>query len=68
MDGEKPVMGKVYDRMFMIGEEIVKSDAPWVCEAQRIHADRWKYLHSDFHAAGYALDPEYLDTDGDVNE
>jgi hypothetical protein len=26
---------------------------------QQIHADRWAYLHNFYHAAGFALDPEF---------
>mmetsp|Transcript_40322 Transcript_40322/g.88511 ORF Transcript_40322/g.88511 Transcript_40322/m.88511 type:complete len:88 (+) Transcript_40322:173-436(+) len=68
MGSEQPVMGKIYDRMFLIGESIKASDAPWKDAAEKIHADRWEYLCSPFHAAGYALDPEFLDTDGDSDQ
>lgn len=36
-------------------------------QALKIHQSRWEYLHSDFHAAAYALDPEFLDTNGDLD-
>jgi predicted GTPase len=36
----------------------------WKDKLLKIHADRWEYLHSDFHAAAYALDPEFIDTAG----
>ena len=68
MDGEKPAMGKVYDRMFMIGQKIDKSDVEWKEEAAKMHAERWEYLHSEFHAAGYALDPEFMEMANDVDE
>eukprot|EP00965_Chrysotila_dentata_P057157 1896488-Pleurochrysis_carterae.AAC.2 len=58
-------MGKIYDRMFMIGERMDKSDASWKQQANEIHEARWEYLHSPIYAAGYALDPEFLETDGD---
>lgn len=64
-DGEKPVLGKVYDKMFLVGERIQKSTLPWKKRAAEIHAERWEYLHSEMHAAAYALDPEFLDTCGD---
>eukprot|EP00965_Chrysotila_dentata_P131656 4353230-Pleurochrysis_carterae.AAC.1 len=55
MDGEKAGMEKIYDRIFLIGEMIKESTAPWKDAAHKIHTERWKYLHSPFHAAGYAL-------------
>ena len=57
MDGEKPAMGKVYDRMFMIGQKIEERKIAWKDKALAIHNQRWEYLHSEMHAAGYALDP-----------
>ena len=68
MDGEKPAMGKIYDRMFMIGEKIEASDVSWKAKAVKIHAERWEYLHSEMHAAGYALDPEFIKLAKDVDE
>ena len=67
-DGEQPAMGKVYDRMFMIGQKIDESSAIWKAEAAAVHEKRWEYLHSFMHAAGYALDPEFMDTQGDIDE
>eukprot|EP00965_Chrysotila_dentata_P120631 3989286-Pleurochrysis_carterae.AAC.1 len=57
MDSEKPAMGKIYDRMFNIGERIRGINVDWSKKAADIHAERWEYLHSPFHAVGYALDP-----------
>ena len=65
MDGERPAMGKIYDRMFVLKEKIEASVVSWKDKAAKIHSDRWEYFHSDrweylhseFHAAGYALDP-----------
>jgi hypothetical protein len=68
MDGEKPAMGKVYDRMFMIGNKIDERDISWKTKASKIHTERWEYLHSDMHAAGYALDPEFMSMASDMDE
>ena len=68
MDGEKPAMGKVYDRMFMIGQKIGERVISWKDKAEKIHADRWEYLHSEMHAAGYALDPEFMSMASDMDE
>lgn len=57
------VMGKIYYRMFMIGEhlqQLSSSGSPWIKDAHRLHGERWEYLHGRMHAAGYALDPEFL--------
>ncbi len=68
MDGEAPAMGKIYDRMFMIGEKIKGYDYSWKEKAEEIHGERWEYLHSIFHAAGYALDPEFMEMQGNLDE
>lgn len=74
MDGGTPCLGKVYDRMFLVGEHINKmiekggASASWLRHAAKCHADRWEYLHSDMHSAAYALDPEFLGTVGDRDD
>ena len=58
MDSNKYCMGKVYDRMFMIGQrlESMQAKVPWFKDlSNKVHADRWEYLHSPMHAAGYRL-------------
>jgi hypothetical protein len=68
MDGEKPAMGKIYDRMFLIGQKIEKSTVSWKDKAAKVHSERWEYLHSEFHAAGYAMDPEFQHLAKDMDE
>jgi hypothetical protein len=68
MDGEKPAMGKIYDRMFMIGAKIDEREYAWKDMAAGIHANRWEYLHSPMHSAGYALDPEFMEHQGDMDD
>mgnify|MGYP003685936907 CR=1 FL=1 len=70
MDGNKFCMGKVYDGMFMIGQRIesMQSKVPWFKDLAKVHAGRWEYLHSPMHAAGYALDPQYMQTVGDLDD
>ena len=46
MDGNKPAMGKIYDRMCNVGERINNSTVSWKAKAATIHATRWEYLHS----------------------
>ena len=66
-DGSKPVMGKIYDRMCSLGAKIEESEAPWKDTAKEYFDKRWEYLHSPMHAAGYALDPEHLFAEGDLD-
>lgn len=63
IDGCAPVIGKVYYRMFEIQEKI--NNFPGITAQQRkdlyqpfVH--RWAMLHTDLHAAGFLLDPEYV--------
>ena len=69
LDSNKPVIGKVYDRMFLVGERLRKMEATvsWAKEMGQKHADRWEYLHSPWHAAAYALDPEFIETTGELD-
>ena len=70
LDSNKPVIGKVYDRMFLVGERLCKMGAnvPWAKVMSEKHVARWEYIHSPFHAAGYALDPEFIETVGDLDD
>ena len=53
--------------MFMIGQKIKASDVSWKAEAEEIHADRWEYLHSEMHSAGFALDPEFIQSSKELD-
>lgn len=61
------MIGKVYDRMFMIGEKLKCMTASWARAAAEIHSQRWEYLHSEMHAAAYALDPEFVESVGEFD-
>ena len=69
LDSNKPVIGKVYHRMFLLGERLKKMEAtvPWAAAMGQKHAARWEYVHSPFDAAAYALDPEFLETSGELD-
>jgi hypothetical protein len=60
-DGEKPAMGKVYDRMFLLTQKVQKCKASWASKAATLVETRWEYLHSFMHGAGYAFDPEFIE-------
>jgi hypothetical protein len=70
LDGNKPAIGKIYDRMFTIGQRLqqMSNTISWAPAMSKIHSERWEYLHSPFHAAAYALDPEFLATVGELDE
>ena len=69
LDSNKPIIGKVYMSMFLIGERLKKLEVkvPWAKTMSEKHAARWEYLHSPFHAAGYALDPEFIELTSDLD-
>lgn len=73
-DSAAPIMGKFYKLMSELGGQLDElfdagtpwSKAPWVdyqAEISEAHTKRWVYMHSDYHSAGYALDPNFLADD-----
>jgi hypothetical protein len=60
-DSQKPAMGKVYDRMFLLKAKAEESTISWAPKAVEKIEARWEYLHSFMHGAGYAFDPEFLE-------
>lgn len=60
-DGDQAVMGKIYDRMFLLTQNVPKVKVPWAKDAAKLISARWEYLHSFMHGAGYAFDPEFYE-------
>ena len=60
-DGDKPTCSKMYNGMFQLGRQIAKAQVSWANKAKDCFDERWEYIHTPLHAAGYALDPEFLD-------
>ncbi len=71
-----PIARKVYMAMFNYGQELeaLRDDTSEYCprikvstqKYAQVHAiwgKRWEMLHSDMHAVGYVLDPEYQSPD-----
>jgi hypothetical protein len=71
-----PIAGKVYVAMFNYGQELealrdstskycprIKVSAQKYAQVHAIWEKCWEMLHSDMHAAGYVLDPEYQSSD-----
>ena len=52
----------------MIGEKVEASTVSWKEKAKECHEKRWEYLHSPMHAAGMALDPEFMERAADFDE
>lgn len=65
---DKEIIGKIYQKMFAIDKKLQDSSVSWASKAQQIHTDRWEYLHSPMHSAGYSLDPESLWLQGEKDE
>lgn len=61
----KPAMGKIYDRMFTLQQRLENSSIPWSKDAKELLDHRWEKMHSPMHSAGFVLDPEFLNTEGD---
>jgi len=63
VDGSAPVIGKVYYRMFEIQEKINNFAGLSAVKRNELYqpfVSRWAMLHTDLHAAGFLLDPEYV--------
>ena len=64
VDESRPVVGKVYFKMYKLGEELKgleleHIDEQQIQELKEMFDSRWKMVHTDLHAAGFILDPEY---------
>jgi hypothetical protein len=78
-DSDQPVIGKIYIRMMNLYQNNsilmqtfdqddfnrVVFPKSRVLQIQEICKGRHDYMHCDYHAAAYALDPEYIDVDVD---
>lgn len=61
-DGQAPCTGKIYWRMFQVHKSVAEADyLPAQSKAQLadLVMKRWTMLHTDLHAAGFVLDPEF---------
>ena len=61
VDGNIPCTGKIYWRMFKLCQNIEQSDLSTTRQKQihQLTMGRWKMMHTELHAAGFVLDPEY---------
>jgi hypothetical protein len=61
-DSDKPTCSnsKVYNGMFQLGQRLSQSTIDWAAAAKECFDERWVYIHTPMHGAGYALDPEFL--------
>ena len=60
LDGDAPMMGKVFSRSYRVQQEIKASSLPAAVKSQVDAAwvARWQFFRHPLHGAGYALDPE----------
>ena len=61
-DGDTPCVGKVYHKVFQLGEELSNFEGLSVVQKREVttlFTSRWDMMYSDMHGAGHALDPEY---------
>eukprot|EP00966_Prymnesium_polylepis_P320835 7377192-Prymnesium_polylepis.2 len=61
MDSDATAMGKILSRVLKIRKQTEASSVSWKTTAMQKVANRWDYLKSDMHLAGFALDPENID-------
>ena len=60
-DSSAPAFGKVYHGWFEMGEHLEKPSAiSYSATASEKHASRWAYSHAAIFAAGYVVDPEFI--------
>ena len=69
-DGIGPCTGKIYWKMLQIDQSIETINLPSAekSEIRQLVAERWRMLHTDLHAAGFMLDPEYCHHSQHQNE
>lgn len=67
-DSSAPAIGKVYSSWFEAGEHLQSSRASYKDVCIKAHQERWAYGHSDFAAAAYCLDPEFIEHQQESNE
>ena len=71
IDGNSPVTGKIYYRLFQIQEKINSRSDISASQKSQLYEHfiaRWGMLHTTLHAAGFLLDPEYLGMAQNSNE
>jgi hypothetical protein len=67
-DSSAPAVGKVYSSWFELGEHLEhETGATYASGLGDKHSERWAYGHSDFAAAAYYLDPEFINHDQSSN-
>jgi hypothetical protein len=62
-----PAVGKLYSSWFELGEHLKQQTAGYTTNLTDKHEERWAYGHSDFSAAAYCMDPEFIDHDQSSN-
>ncbi|KAK8498006.1 hypothetical protein V6N12_001364 [Hibiscus sabdariffa] len=55
---EKPTMGFIYEAIDR-AKRAIKENCRYSTEYERIIDNRWNFMHSDLHSAGYFLNPQF---------
>jgi len=71
IDGSAPVIGKIYYRMYEVQEKINNFVGLTAFQRTQLYqhfVSRWAMLHTNLHATGFLLDPEFLGMAQNTNE
>lgn len=65
VDGNKCIVGKMYNRMSSIDEHFGAETSSWLAKddlngLQKAWVSRWDYMHSASYSAAYVVDPEFV--------
>ncbi|KAK5845860.1 hypothetical protein PVK06_002097 [Gossypium arboreum] len=55
---EKPTMGFIYEAVDR-AKRAIQQDCRYFTEYEKIIDNRWNFMHSDLHSAGYFLNPQF---------
>lgn len=66
-DSSAPTIGKVYSGWYELEQHMKGISTPYTGFALKKHAERWLYGHCDLAAAAYAVDPEFIWHEQELN-
>lgn len=69
-DGDSPSVGKIHSRAYAVQQHLASAQqqlgvpAAVMEQVKKVWQDRWAFMDSPMHGAGYCLDPEHLCDEG----
>jgi hypothetical protein len=69
-DGDSPSVGKIHSRAYAVQQQLASAQqqlgvpAAVMQQVKKVWQDRWAFMDSPMHGAGYCLDPEHLSDEG----